>query len=237
MFRRDAHRAMEPILHALDAGLFERHGFALGGATRIALALGEVRESRDLDFVGADAREWSELRAEVRGRGYAAIFRDPTVLDLPREPTIDRYGIRFPVRAGERTIKVEIIHEGRIPLGPAVRERECPVPCLAISDCFAEKLLANSDRGADDTHLDRDLIDLALLREHVGPIPDAAWTAVTGAYGPSVREDLVRGLTRFRGRRRDRAFAGLGVDDPDRVQRGIELLAADLGVARADDEV
>lgn len=76
MFRRDAHRAMEEILHAFDADALEAHGFALAGATRISLALGEVRESADLDFVGSDSKGYAALRAAVRDRGYAALFRD-----------------------------------------------------------------------------------------------------------------------------------------------------------------
>jgi len=232
MFRREIHRAMQAILDALDPAVLEARGFALGGATRIALAHGEVRESGDLDFIGSDARGFADLRAAVRAHGYAALFRDTTTLELPREPRSDQYGIRFPVRAGERTIRVEFIHEGRITLGRPVREPFCALPCLSIEDCFAEKLLASSDRGGDTAELDRDIVDLAVLREVHGPIHPAAWASAERAYGGSVRTDLTACIQRFRtdAARRGRAFRGLRVDDPERVLRGIEALAADLGL-------
>lgn len=232
MFRREVHRAMQTILEALDPDALDAHGFALGGATRIALAHGEVRESADLDFVGSDARRYAALRSAVRDGGYGALFRATHGLELPREPTSDQYGIRFPVRVGARTIKVELIHEGRITLAPAVREAFSPVPLLALRDCFVEKLLANSDRGADPTQFDRDLIDLAVLREHHGRISDEAWRVAESAYGPSVRRDLEASVRRFQRdpERRARDYAALRVDDAEQVDRGVEGLAGDLGV-------
>lgn len=230
MFRREIHRAMEPILRAIDPRALEEHGFALGGATRIALAFGEVRESADLDFVGSDAQGFASLRAAMRDRGYAALLLDPETLELPREPTSDQYGVRFPVRVDGRTIKVELIHEGRITLGAPSREAFTALPCLSIRDCWAEKLLASSDRGADASQLDRDLIDLAILREKVGPVPEDAWALARGAYGASVETDLGKAIARFLtdAERRARSFAGLRVDDPALIERGVAHLAGDL---------
>lgn len=232
MFRREPYVAMEPILLALDAALLEAHGFALGGATRIALTHGEVRISTDLDFLCSDPRGYAELRRAVRDRGHHALLADGATLDVPREPTVDQYGIRFPVRVGERLVKVELIREARVSLGPAIHDGACPLPLLAIPDCFVEKLLACSDRGDDATQFDRDLIDLAILREAHGPIPEDAWARATAAYSTAVRSDLERSLQRFVDDpgRRARDLAALRVDAPDRVARGIELLAGDLGV-------
>jgi hypothetical protein len=238
MFRRELHRALGTILDAIDPVALEARGFALGGATRIALGHGEVRESNDLDFLGSDTRGFAELRSAVRSQGYAALFRHTSGLELPREPRIDQYGIRFPVRVGERTLKVELVHEGRIALGPAVREPFCAVPCLSIDDSFTEKLLACSDRGDDATQLDRDIIDLSVLRAQHGAIPSSCWTAAERAYGTSVRSDLARSIQRFRSdaSRRERAFRGLRVDDPEQVVRGIEAIATDLGLPAPEDD-
>ncbi len=230
MFRREVYRAMEPILLAIDGRTLSDHGFALGGATRIALAFGEPRASADLDFVGSDARGFAALRADVRERGYAALFRDSRDIELPREPRSDQYGIRFPVKVGERLIKIEIIHEGRVALEAPVLEPGVPVPCLSIRDCFLEKLLANSDRGADPSQLHRDLVDLATLRRHVGPIPDSAWALARAAYGDSVYADLAKSIQRFRRdeQRRRKDLERLGVEKPSEIEDGVEMLARDL---------
>lgn len=232
MFRREAYRVMAPVLDALDPAVLERHRFALGGATRIALAHGEVRISRDLDFLGSDTAGYAALRVEVRDRGCAALFRDTTRFELPREASIDQYGIRFPARVGTTTIKIELVHEGRVHLGPSVRESFCALPCLSPVDVWTEKLLALSDRGGDPSQLDRDLVDLGVLRVDDGAMPPEALAAAGGAYGAAAMGDLVKCVQRFRadGGRRARAFAGLSVDDPARVLAGVEALASDLSL-------
>lgn len=198
MFRREIHRAMAPILEALDPAVLTRAGFALGGATRIALALGEIRESADLDFVGSSTTGYAELRSRVREHGVAGLLRPGAVLDVPRPPTADQYGIRFPVRVVGRDVKVELIVEARIQLEAAVHESFSELPCLSARDCYAEKLLACSDRGGDPSTLFRDLVDLAILRERWGPIPGPAWSLAEGAYGASIRRDLGLAIQRFR---------------------------------------
>lgn len=233
MFRRDVYRAMAPILEALDPGAFERAGFALGGATRIALALGEVRESRDLDFLGSSPSGYADLRSAVRERGVAALCRAGASLEVPREPTADQYGIRFPVRVADgRDVKVELGFEARIALEAAVHEAFVSVPCLSRRDAWAEKLLACSDRGNDPASLARDVVDLAVMRERWSPIPEPAWSLAEGAYGRSVRRDLSRALQQFRAsaESRARAIAGLRVDDEALVMSGVEHLAEDLGL-------
>ena len=232
MFRREIHRAMAPILQAFDPEVLAAAGFALGGATRIALALGEVRESADLDFIGSSTTGYAALRGRVREHGVAGLLRPGATLDVPRTPTADQYGIRFPVRVADRNVKVELVVEGRIHLEAPVHEPFSAVPCLSVRDCYAEKLLACSDRGADPSSLFRDLIDLAVLRERWGAIPASAWTLAEGAYGAAVRRDLERTIQRFRAdpAARARALAGLRVDDEPLVLRGVEALSRDLGL-------
>lgn len=89
MFRREIYRAMEPILRAMNGANLVAHGFAFGGATRTAMAFGEIRESVDLDFVGSDARGFAALRSEIRDSGFAALFDDTTNIRFPREPRSD----------------------------------------------------------------------------------------------------------------------------------------------------
>ena len=234
MFRRDAYRAIAPILDAFDVDALERFKVALGGATRIALAFGEVRVSHDVDLLCSDVAGWAALRTAVSERGYRALFRDPSGLPLPRPPTTDQYGVRFAFGG----VKVEIIREARIELRAPVHESFCALPCLAIEDVYAEKLLANADRGADPSQLDRDLIDLAVLRAKHGVIPDAAFASAERAYGPSARAALVRSLALLRrdDARLSKDLRGLSVDDDAVVRAGLAELASDLAIPAASPD-
>src|SRR5260221_14763294 len=98
MFRREIYRTMARVLDALDAGVLARTSFRPGGGTGLALAHGEYRVSRDLDFVCSDAKGYAELRSAARDRGYDALFSPAAraALAFPREIRVDQYGLRFP---------------------------------------------------------------------------------------------------------------------------------------------
>lgn len=220
------------VLAAVDAPRLDRCGFYFAGGARIALAHGGFRISFDVDFLCASAPGYAELRQAVRAEGLRAIFSEGGLASLgtPREPRIDQYGIRFPVVVDGTQLRVEMSREGRIALGPPERVEWTQAPCLSLVDCFAEKLLANSDRWPDRDTLARDVIDLAVLRGQHGRIPEAAWRAAEGAYGSAPREDLRKAIAAFRAdeRFRERCFAGLQIRDPDPVLAGVELLHGDL---------
>ncbi|MCK6586244.1 MAG: nucleotidyl transferase AbiEii/AbiGii toxin family protein [Polyangiaceae bacterium] len=240
MFQRELYRAMTTVLDALDAGLLERTSFRFGGGTCLALGHGEYRVSRDLGFVCSDARGYAELRLAVREHGYDALFSPSKRAELhfPREIRADQYGLRFPVVVGSVSIRVELIREARIALGPAERAGWTEVPVLSVTDAFAEKLLANSDRWADRDALARDLIDLAVLRISHGPIPEAAWVAVEGAYRSAPAQDLRKAAERFLAEPeyQRRCFAGLDVERPGEVLQGIRALLSDLDAGDVPDE-
>ncbi|MBI4955163.1 MAG: nucleotidyl transferase AbiEii/AbiGii toxin family protein [Myxococcales bacterium] len=232
MFRRELYRAMARVLDALEPQTLEHAGFRFGGGTRIALAHGEFRLSRDLDFVCSDGDGYAELRLDVRERGYDALFTPSkrAGLGLPREVRSDQYGMRFPVLVDGASIRVELIREARIALGAPEHAPWTAVPLLSTTDVVAEKLLANSDRGSDRDTLARDLVDLAILRLAHGPIADATWRQVERAYRSAPRSDLAQAAERFVG---DAAFAarcfgGLGIEDGETVLRGVRALLADL---------
>ena len=50
---------------------------------------------------------------------------------------------------------------------------------------MAEKLLANTDRYNDTAIASRDILDLAMMIEAWGAIPDEAWQKAKAAYGES----------------------------------------------------
>lgn len=240
MFRREPFRAMAQVLDALDADVLARTSFRFCGGTCLALGHGEYRLSRDLDFICSDPSGFADLRFSVRERGYDALFAMPrtTALEFPREVRADQYGLRFPVLVGATSIRVELIREARIALGPAEHATWTSLPILSVVDAFAEKLLANSDRWADRDDLARDLVDLAILRISHGPIPDAAWAAASDAYRAAPADDLRRAATRFLAEPdyRRRCFEGLGVDVPEDVVRGVAALLSDLGADVASEE-
>ena len=94
------------------------------------------------------------------------------------------------------------------------------------------KLLANSDRYADDSVEARDLIDLAILRLQ-SPIPQSSIDKAEKAY--EVIRPLKKAIQRFQERPdyRQKCFQGLLVDEAQisKVIDGIDLLSIDLGLS------
>jgi hypothetical protein len=233
MFVRDVHQRVLAVLQAMRTEVLRRCHFLFGGGTRIVLDLEEYRVSKDIDFLCSDPQGFADLRYEASRHGYPALFTAEGLVQLrfPREMRIDQYGIRFTVVTEGSALGVELIREARIELDSGVRPSWSPVDCLSFPDCFAEKLLASSDRWADRQFLSRDLIDLAALRLHCGPIPETAWRKVEAAYKSAAATDLRKALDLFRRDEeeyRQRAFRGLEVLDPEKLLKGVELLLDEI---------
>jgi hypothetical protein len=221
------HAAVVRVLEALNGELLAQHGVVFAGGTRLTLAFGEYRVSRDADFLAADRQGYASLRSEVRqAGGIRRLFVPGHDLELPAEARIDQYGIRFPAIVGGSRIKVEFVAEGRMALMPGEVGPIASVPWAQLVDCYAEKLLANSDRWADDAFLSRDLIDLAALRVHVGPVPELAWTKARDAYGTAVANDLQKAAHAFEAHSdyRRTCFARLEVRQEDQLLLAINDL-------------
>jgi hypothetical protein len=117
-----------------------------------------------------------------------------------REIRADQYGIRTQVQMDGQAIKFEIVREARIMLEPAgIADNICGVSTLTRLDLATSKLLANSDRQADDGVFSRDVIDLAMMGL---PLPTlrAALEKAQQAYGPSVACDLGKAIDRLQNR-------------------------------------
>lgn len=232
MFERESHRVVLEVLGLLRADVLRQSRFLFGGGTRIVLDLGEYRESKDIDFLCSDPQGYADLRFEASRHGYPALFTAEGLerLQFPREMRIDQYGIRFTGVLGATALRIELIREARIELDPGTRPAWSPVDCLTIPDCYAEKLLANSDRWADRQVLSRDLIDLAALRARWGPVPESARQKVETAYKSAPTEDLRKALALVNNNpeHRKRCFQGLEVRDPTELLKGLELLDRDL---------
>ena len=200
MFERAHHRRIAWMLEHLDAELLRTLHCWFGGGTAIALRRGEYRESLDIDFLVSELTGYRELRQRMRGARNLLPLAKPGApsIALENEARVDQYGIRAFALVDGVPIKFEIISEGRISFDmPAAADMVCGVATLSLVDLAASKLLANSDRWADDSVLARDAIDLAMLdlppRELV-PALDKAMSA----YGPIVIDDMQAALRRLR---------------------------------------
>ncbi len=199
MFERPHHQRIATVLQALNAPLLAQNACYFGGGTAIALRYGEFRESVDIEFLVSDVAGYRNLRQLLTGaHGMQAIFtpapKAPQVQQV-REVRADQYGIRTMLEVDGFQIKFEIVLEGRISLqtpdadGPNAIDQIAGVATLTALDMVTSKLLANSDRWADDSVFSRDLIDLAMMQPKAALLAQALEKAKQ-AYGSSVERDV-----------------------------------------------
>jgi hypothetical protein len=221
MFERPHHQRIAHVLAALDGALLRQHGSLFGGGTCIALTFGEFRESVDIDFLVSDANGYRELRQLLTGAlGLNALLRaGAQPLVTLRELRADQYGIRTQVQMDGKAIKLEIVREGRIALdAPAIDDQICGISTLTRLDMATSKLLANSDRHADDGVFSRDVIDLAMMTLPLAILRKAMAKAEI-AYGQAVARDLAKAIERIQNRTGwlERCMQVMAIDLPTAV--------------------
>jgi hypothetical protein len=113
-------------------------------------------------------------------------------------------------------IRFELVREGRIELDSSKLDIE-GVPVLANVDAYAEKLLANADRGQDRSTMSRDIIDLAMMIDAWGAVPSESVAKAEAVYGSSVARswDNSRAL----------------ISSTDYLMRCLEAMSMDEGLA------
>lgn len=195
MFSRAHHIRIAHALEALDAELLANSRCYFGGGTAIALRYGEYRESRDIDLLVSDGSGYATLREQVRRPdGFKALTNLPTL----RPVATDQYGIRTVLDIDGEPIKFEIIREARIDLQePDPGDSICGILTLTPLDMASTKLLANSDRWADQSTCSRDIIDLAMM-EPGQELLNQAIAKAEYAYRSAVVNDLVRAIDYLR---------------------------------------
>ena len=186
MYRRNHHRRIASLLHAFDPVLLRETQCYFAGGTAIVLLLDEYRESVDIDFICASVEGYRTLRNIVSQQSLGALMQTP-VKHFRDDVRADRYGIRTFLEVDGQPIKIEIVSEGRISAS-GENHPDFPVPILSRNDMFAEKLLANTDRGMDKAAMSRDIIDIAMMLQAWGAIPEAAWLKVKHVYGDSAEK-------------------------------------------------
>lgn len=185
-FEREAHFArLRRFLDLVQPEILEASGLHLAGGSAIGLLLPKHRLSVDLDFMTSSDEGYRLLRNTVRDR-IDPLLKVP-LLHL-RDVRTDQTKVWTTVEFEGAPLKIELVHEGRIPLSGTKALAELSVSVLDRTLLFAEKLLANADRGRDDSIRQRDLIDLAAMREAWGAVPREAWRLACQAYGVSVYE-------------------------------------------------
>lgn len=184
MFERPHHRSIEKALRTFNAPLLQELGLFFGGGTAIALALGEYRESVDIDFLCSSPDGFRALRGMLSDNINPLLN---TPLKHIRDIRTDAYKVLTVIEIDDAKIKIELVREARITLEGHI-DPALGIPTLSKEDLYAEKLLANADRGMDKYTLSRDIIDLAMMIHHWGPIPQKAWDKVAKAYGESLIE-------------------------------------------------
>lgn len=202
MFKREHHIRVATILQALDAEVLNEHHCLFGGGTAMVLSHGEYRESVDIDLLVSDVSAFLNLRQLLKGpQGIGAIARRNMDLQAVRDIRSDQYGIRTMLRVADTEIKFEIVHEGRIKLEtPREKDQICGIATLTLLDMATTKLLANSDRWADDSVFCRDLIDLAML-EAPRPLLRQAMKKASAAYKESALRDLEKAIENLKQRK------------------------------------
>jgi hypothetical protein len=198
LFEREHHRQIACVLDALNAQLLADHGCYFGGGTAMALRYGEYRKSVDIDFLVSRIEGYRALRQLLTGSlAFQAIARPGAELKTLREVRADQYGIRTIVQVAQSPIKFEIVLEGRIALEPPTADDViCGIATLTPLDMATSKLLANSDRWADDSVFSRDLIDLAMMQPGKGLLLQAIAKSQK-AYGNSIEADLAKAIDRL----------------------------------------
>ncbi len=223
-FSRLTHQQVHALLMHLDSHYLSNTRCFFGGGTRIVLELGEYRESRDVGFLCADRAGYRKLRETISSNSLGAI--QIKKLTLLRDVRADQYGIRTFVELGESRLKLEIVREARIDLDSET-VKGLPVACLSKGSCFAEKLLANADRGLDTSTLSRDIVDLAFMIE-AWPEADLQTGLATAAmaYGDAVARSLKAVGEKIRKDKvyRYRCIDGLGITDSKTLSSGIKAL-------------
>lgn len=180
MFERERHRRVAEVLQAFDVGRLQDSDCYFGGGTAIVMLLGEYRESVDIDFMCASGEGYRRLRNTVTSTDLGPLLKTP--LKYLREVRTNEYKVFTIFDLNDLRVKVEFVYEARVPLVGALNA-QLGVPVLVRDDLYAEKLLANADRGLDRAVLSRDVIDLAMMMQGWGDIPETAWHKVLQAYG------------------------------------------------------
>lgn len=186
MFKRPHHQRIEKILRALNSDLLVQAECYFGGGTAIVLSLDEYRESVDIDFL-CSSKDGYRLLRNLVSSDLGPLLLSP--IKHIREVRTERDKFSTFLEVDGNPIKIEFIHEGNTTITGSI-DPVLGIPILSREDMYAQKLLANADRGLDKATMSRDIIDLSVMIDKWGDIPGLAWDKAYAAYG----DYLIRGF-------------------------------------------
>ena len=225
-YSRARHNSVDKVLARLNGDFLAQAKCFFGGGTRIVLELNEYRESADIDFLCSDRTGYRALRSTIRANSLGELAAEP--LELLREVRADQYGLRTVLMIDNEPIKFEIVNEARIDISGGLIDR-LHVHCLDRVCCFAEKLLANDDRGLDESVASRDVIDVAFMIEAWGKAAfiDGAQRA-RDAYGKGAEAALRASARKLLEKKNyfQKCVSSLGISDVDTLASGLRRIVA-----------
>lgn len=152
--------AIAAILFGLDPELLAERNCYLAGSTAGVARAGGYRPTRNITFLVSNIDGWRLLREQLMSPEQLGAI----ALAKPRLKQIQplrayRHSLRTVVEAQGEEIPFELVLESHIHLDPpAESDRICGVLSLTPLDLATSKLLANSDRWADDSVFSRALL-------------------------------------------------------------------------------
>lgn len=142
--------------------------------------MGEYRQLNNVNFLCASAEGYRLLRNTVQDTHLGALLTRS--LPIVREVRTSAYVVSTFLDVQGAPTKVDFAWEIRVAISGTF-DAAFGVPVLSRVDMYAEKLLANADRGSDRSTRSRDIIELAMMIGNWGPIPRISWEKVQQAYG------------------------------------------------------
>lgn len=183
-YQRKHHQIIAECLENFNPDYLVEHAIYFGGGTRIALELDEFRESIDIDFLCKDKHAFRAVREEVSSNSLGSLVKQD--FDYGREIMFDRYGVRTFIKIEQTLIKLEFVAFDNYQLSaePPADTNLFPIPYLDRTSCFMTKLLANADRAGVKPY--KDILDLVVMVNRWGAIPEKAFLAAYSHYGEKV---------------------------------------------------
>ncbi|WP_420588296.1 nucleotidyl transferase AbiEii/AbiGii toxin family protein [Bacterioplanoides sp.] len=195
---RTHHQLIWDALSHFDSSYLEANNILFGGGTRIALELGEYRESTDIDFFCAGRSSYRAVRSQTTNSSLGHVLNENSGLEFLRDIRADRDAVRTYVRTPEdgTPIKLEFVHFDICDIVQDEGDTLFNVPVVDRATCFTTKLLANADRFDNPSR--KDIFDLCMMRREWGEIPVEAWENADRTYGyPTIFQGLYGALSKL----------------------------------------
>lgn len=176
------HKTIASALSNFNADFFCQNNIIFGGGTRIALELGEFRESIDIDFLCPNKESYRAVRSTVTNSSLGDLVK--TEFEYVRDIRADRDGVRTIIKHQDTAIKLEFVSFDDYELSYEYQKDVFNVPFLDRLSCFYTKLLANSDRKLQPPF--KDIFDILAMYKCWGSIPGKSIDLAGKHYGKRV---------------------------------------------------